>query len=373
MTDANSLNVDIEMLKGDFLLRAKFSAACGLTAFFGRSGAGKSMLANAIAGLVTPNSGQIILGERTLYNSESNIAVPPEKRRIGYVFQDGRLFPHLTVQKNLDYGRRFIPRGIQSPSFEEIVELLDLKGVLHRYPRNLSGGEKQRVAFGRAVLSTPELLVMDEPLAALDVVHKGEILPFIERLRDEIGIPIIYVSHALEEVVRLADNLVVLDQGSTVASGGVENMMCRLDLRSLTSHHDSGAVMGVVVCGQDKTFGLTELSFSGGRLLVPGLDLPLGTSLRIRICARDVSLSLSKPSGTSILNVLSATVKEIAPSSGPQTEILLDIGVPLIARVTRRSLEVMALRPGKLVFALIKAAAVDRHTLGLVSTGQPYN
>ena len=167
--------------------------------------------------------------------------------------------------------------------------------------------------------------------------------------------------------------MVILDQGSTVASGSVENMMSRLDLRPLTGRHEAGAVMAVVVCGQDKTFGLTELSFKGGRLLVPGLDLPLGTSLRMRIRARDVSLSLSRPSDTSILNVLPATVKEIAPSSGPQTEILLDIGVPLIARVTHRSLEAMALHPGKSVFALVKAASVDRHTLGLVGTVQPHN
>jgi len=373
MTDANSLSVDIEMRKGDFLLRANFSAASGLTAFFGRSGAGKTMLASAIAGLVKPSFGQIRLGERTLYNSDSSVMVPPEKRRIGYVFQDARLFPHLSVHKNLNYGRRFIPRGIQLPDFEEIVDLLDLMGVLHRHTRNLSGGEKQRVALGRAILSAPELLVMDEPLAALDAGYKGEILHFIERLRDDIGIPIIYVSHALEEVVRLADNMVILDKGSTVASGSVENIMSRLDLRPLTGRHEAGAVMGVVVCGQDKTFGLTELSFKGGRLLVPGLDLPLGTSLRMRIRARDVSLSLSKPSDTSILNVLPATIKEIAPNSGSQTEVLLDIGVPLIARVTRRSLEVMALHPGKTVFALIKAAAVDRHTLGLVGAGQPHN
>ena len=373
MAGANTLKIDIKSRQGDFLLRADFTATPGLTAFFGRSGSGKTMLANTIAGLTQPMSGRITLGERVLYDSENRVFVPPEKRRIGYVFQDGRLFSHLSVQKNLDYGRRFLPAGVSPPNPEEISDLLNLSELLGRHTRNLSGGEKQRVAIGRALLSAPELLVMDEPLAALDAGHKGEILPFIERLRDDIGIPIVYVSHAFEEVIRLADTMVILDHGRTVASGDVESIMGRLDLRPLTGRYEAGAVLNVVVRGQDKTYGLTELSFSGGRLWVPGVDAPLGAALRMRIRARDVSLSLSRPTDTSILNVLSATVSEIAHGSGPQTEVLLDIGAPLIARVTRRSVEAMGLKPGKLVFALVKAAAIDRHTLGLGGTRQRRN
>ncbi len=368
MTDVSDLLVDIEYRRGDFQLRADFQAGRGLTAFFGRSGSGKTTLANLIAGLARPGKGRLSIGERVMFDAEQGLFVPPELRRIGYVFQEGRLFPHLSVHKNLHYGQRFVPSDAIAPEPGEVIELLELQPLLHRRPGNLSGGEKQRVAIGRALLSAPQLLVMDEPLAALDATHKNEILPFIERLRDEAGIPIIYVSHALEEVIRLADTMVILDHGRTVASGGVEEIMGRLDLRPLTGRYEAGAVLGVTVRGQDKSWGLTELGFAGGRLWVPGLDAPLGTALRMRIRARDVSLSLTRPTDTSILNVLEATVREIAPAGGPQTEVLLDVGAPLIARVTRKSVAAMGLEPGKQVFALVKAAAIDRHTLGLGGT-----
>jgi molybdate transport system ATP-binding protein len=368
MSNGGDLLVDIEYRRGDFQLRADFSAGRGLTAFFGRSGSGKTTLANLIAGLARPETGRLSIGDRVMFDAAQGLFVPPEHRRIGYVFQEGRMFPHLSVLKNLQYGRRFLPNGATAPEPDEIIELLALRPLLERRPRNLSGGEKQRVAIGRALLSAPQLLVMDEPLAALDGTHKSEILPFIERLRDEARIPIVYVSHALEEVIRLADTMVILDHGRTVASGAVEDIMGRLDLRPLTGRYEAGAVLNVSVRGHDKTWGLTELGFAGGRLSVPGLDAPLGTELRMRIRARDVSLSLSRPTDTSILNVFEATVREIASAGGPQTEILLDVGTPLIARVTRKSVAAMGLEPGKKVFALVKAAAIDRHTLGLGGT-----
>lgn len=214
---------------------------------------------------------------------------------------------------------------------------------------------------------------MDEPLASLDAMHKAEILPYVERLRDDARIPIVYVSHAIAEVVRLADTMVILDDGATVASGGVEEIMGRLDLRPLTGRYEAGAVLTVTVRGYDKVFGLTELGFAGGRLLIPSLEAPLGRQLRMRIRARDVALSLTAPTDTSFLNILPATVWEIGPSDGPQLEVLLDVGAPLIARITRKSLMTLDLRPGKQVFAMIKAAAIDRQALGLAGTRQRRN
>ena len=368
-----ALSVDVAYRRADFSLRVEFTAAAGLTAFFGRSGAGKTTLANLVAGLVRPDSGHISIGKRVLFDGATGDWVPPERRRIGYVFQEGRLFPHLSVRGKLDYAERFLPAGTASPPRDEITELLNLGELLGRRPNGLSGGEKQRVAIGRALLSAPTLLVMDEPLASLDAMHKAEILPYIERLRDDVGIPIIYVSHAITEVVRLADTMVILDDGSTVATGGVEEIMGRLDLRPLTGRYEAGAVLSVTVRGHDKSFGLTELGFSGGRLWVPGLDAPLGRQLRMRIRARDVALSLTAPTDTSFLNILPATVREIAESDGPQVEVLLDVGAPLIARITRKSFAVLDLMPGKQVFALIKAAAIDRQALGLGGTQRRHN
>lgn len=372
-TNDNALEVDIAFKRGEFALAATFSATAGLTAFFGRSGAGKSTLANLIAGLVRPDRGRIAIGDRVLYDGASGLWVPPEHRRIGYVFQEGRLFPHLSVRGNLEFSKRYLPADATPPALSEIIDLLNLGTLLDRRPNGLSGGEKQRVAIGRALLSAPRLLVMDEPLASLDAMHKAEILPYIERLRDDAGIPIVYVSHAIAEVVRLADTMVILDDGTTVTSGSVEEIMGRLDLRPLTGRYEAGAVLNVTVRGQDKTFGLTELGFTGGRLLVPTVDAPLGRQLRMRIRARDVALSLTAPTDTSFLNILPATVREIENAEGPQVEVLLDVGAPLIARVTRKSLATMDLRPGSKVYALIKAAAIDRQALGLAGTRRRRN
>jgi len=367
-TSANALSVNVSLAREGFTMEAAFAATAGLTALFGRSGAGKTTLANLIAGLERPARGRISIGERVLFDSDGGVWVPPEKRRVGYVFQEGRLFPHLSVRGNLNFASRFLSSDATPPNFDEIVSLLNLEPLLGRRTYRLSGGEKQRVAIGRALLAAPNLLIMDEPLASLDAMHKAEILPYLERLRDDTGIPIVYVSHAIAEVVRLADTMVIVDDGRTVAVGGVEEIMGRLDLRPLTGRYEAGAVLAVTVRGHDKAFGLTELGFSGGRLLVPGIDAPLGSDLRIRIRARDVALSLTHPEDTSLLNILPATVREIADAGGPQVEVLLDVDAPLIARITRKSLVALDLRPGKQVFALIKAAAIDRQALGLAGT-----
>jgi len=373
MSTLPALNVAIKHQVENFKLHAEFSAGPGLTAFFGRSGSGKTTLVNLIAGLATPNTGRIEVSNDVLFDADKGINLPPERRRVGYVFQEDRLFPHMTVRSNLTYGQRFRNKATKRHYLDDVTDLLDIGALLDRRPAGLSGGERQRVAIGRALLSSPDILLMDEPLASLDSARKSQILPFIERLRDDVGIPIVYVSHAIDEVVRLADTMVIMDNGSTVAAGPVEDIMSRLDLRPLTGRYEAGAVFPVTVAGEDKTYGLTKLAFPGGRLWVPALNQAMGYKMRVRIRARDVSLSLSRPIDSSFLNVVEGNVMEIRPDSGPQTEILLDVGTPLIARVTRKSVAAMRLQPGTKVFALIKAAAIDRHAMGLGGTRQRQN
>ena len=229
---------------------------------------------------------------------------------------------------------------------------------------NLKINEELEIVSLDQIIGSHDLILMDEPLASLDVAHKNEILPFIERLRDEMGLPIVYVSHAMEEVVRLSDAMVLLSDGKVAAVGPVEDLTSRLDLRPLTGRYEAGAVVAVRVAGKDEVFGLTELAFAGNRLRVPRLDLPLGTEIRVRIRARDVALSLEPPTGISILNMFEGVVSEIDTGDGPQVDVLVDVGVSLIARVTRRSIHELGLTPGSRVCALIKAVAVDRHSLG---------
>lgn len=363
------IEVDIRRLKGDFQLDATFAADTGLTALFGKSGSGKTSLVNAIAGLERPDMGRIAVDGNVLFDSESGIDLAPEKRRLGYIFQESRLFPHMNVAKNLGYGRRLARPTENHQEFDRIVELLDLGGLLARRPRTLSGGERQRVAVGRALLANPRILLMDEPLASLDAARKAEILPFIERLRDELSLPIVYVSHAIEEVIRIADTMVVMSDGGVAASGPVEKIMSRLDLYPLTGRYETGAVIAATIVGNDLTYGLTELAFAGNPLWVPRLDLPLGTELRVRLRARDVSLSLVRPEKTSFLNVLEGRVAEMDGGDRPQVDVLVDVGAPLIARITRRSSENLGLKPGMPVFASIKAVAIDRHSLGRRGSG----
>ncbi len=362
----NEIEIDVEKRLGDFMLAARFTApAAGITALFGRSGAGKTSLVNALAGLLRPDRGRIVVAGDVLFSAAEGIDRRPEHRRLGYVFQEDRLFPHYSVRGNLTYGmKRGGPRD-PALSFDAVVDLLGLEKLLDRRPRDLSGGEKQRVAIGRALLADPRLLLMDEPLASLDVGHKGEILPFIERLRDRMRIPIVYVSHAMEEIVRLADTLVLVSEGHVAAVGPVEEITSRLDLRPLTGRYEAGAVIRARVTGSDLAFGLSELAFPGGRLRVPHLGLPLGTPVRARIRARDVALALAPPQGLSILNVFAGRVVEIAADQGPMVDVRLDIGepkrpVPLWARITARSVHELRLAVDQPVYALVKSVALDR-------------
>jgi molybdate transport system ATP-binding protein len=362
------IEIDVEKRLGAFLLEARFAApATGITALFGRSGAGKTTLVNLLAGLGRPDRGRIAIGGEVLFSSDDGIDVPPERRRLGYVFQEGRLFPHYSVRGNLTYGRRGGARG--AIGFDAVVALLGLTALLDRRPGDLSGGEKQRVAVGRALLAEPRLLLMDEPLASLDAPRKAEILPFIEKLRDELRLPVIYVSHAMEEIVRLADTLVLMSDGRIAAVGPVEELTSRLDLRPLTGRYEAGAVIRATVAGHDVTYGLSELAFPGGRLRVSHVALPLGTPVRARIRARDVALATTRPSGISFRNIFAARVTEIAPERAPIVDVRLDIGTPaqpvaLWARVTARAAQELGLTPGREVFALVKTVALDRASYG---------
>ncbi len=361
------LEVALQRRLDGFQLDVAFEAPPGITALFGRSGAGKTMLVDMLAGLARPDGGHIRLDGETLFGD--GIDVAPERRRLGYVFQEDRLFPHLTVAGNLKYGMARVPPAARRIDFDRVVGLLDIGHLLHRRPRDLSGGEKQRVAIGRALLAAPRLVLMDEPLASLDAARKAEILPFIEDLRDELGLSVIYVSHAMEEIVRLADTVVLIEAGRAVAHGSVEQVMSRLDLRPLTGRAEAGAVLAATVESHDDAYQLTRLAVPGGHLLVARLDLAIGAELRVRVRARDVSLSLAEPTGSSVLNRFCGSIREIAPDGGPQApgpqaDVLLDIGCPLWARVTRRSVDELGLAPGKQVYALVKAVAIDRHSLG---------
>jgi molybdate transport system ATP-binding protein len=370
------IEIDIAKRLGSFALAAQFTApATGITALFGRSGTGKTTIVNALAGLIRPDQGHIAINGETLFDAARGIDLPPERRGLGYVFQEGRLFPHYAVRGNLLYGQKRGAASGNSPSFDAVVDLLDIKDLLDRRPAALSGGEKQRVAIGRALLASPRLLLMDEPLASLDAPRKDEILPFIERLRDELKLPVFYVSHEMDEIMRLADLLVLLDDGKVAAVGPVEELTSRLDLWPLTGRHEAGSVIRTVLRGHDATFGLSELAFPGGRLRVTKIDLPLGTPVRIRIRARDVVLATEKPQHLSIRNAFAGKLIEVAQGRGPQIDLKLDIGTPqqpvmLLARITVRAFQELQLAPGKPIFALVKTVSFDRHSFGRYAEGE---
>lgn len=359
------LSVNITKAFGSFRLETQFEVEEGsITAIFGKSGAGKTSTINAIAGLTRPDVGVIQIGNTTLFDQNLKINLPIYKRQIGYVFQDDRLFPHMTVRNNLIYGTPKNRDVANSLNLTDITVLLELAPLLERRPKTLSGGEKQRVAIGRALLSNPKLLLMDEPLASIDVQHRFEILPFIQRVREKTGITIIYVTHALEEVIFIADQIILLSEGQVTAQGTVEEIMSRLDLHPMTSRFDAGAVISATYSGYDREFDLGELSFDGGTLRIAGLNAEIGIHLRAHIRARDVSLMLDKPKDTSVLNVFKGELIEIRHEEGPQLDLLINIGTPLIARITRKSLNDLNLDIGSKVYAMIKAVAIDRRTLG---------
>lgn len=351
------ISVSVTKALGDFALDVGLEAPAGVTAIFGRSGCGKTSLVNAVAGLLRPDTGRIEIDGTVLFDKIAGVDLPTRRRRVGYVFQDARLFPHLTVTRNLSYGGTHDQDGI--------IAMLGLEPLLQRMPASLSGGERQRVALGRALMSNPQILLMDEPLAALDAPRKAEILPYLTRLRDEVRCPILYVSHDVSEVARLATTLAILDKGQVVAAGPVGQVLANPAIVPLVGVRDAGAVITARVAGRLLDDGLTELAFSGGRLLLPGELGVIGQTVRLRIPAQDVILSETAPEGISALNVLEVTITDVSPGRGPGVAVGLRAGQEhLLARVTRRSAGRMNLATGKRLFAIIKATAVGPEDVG---------
>ena len=359
------IEVDIAVRRGTFALEAAFAADAPIVALFGRSGAGKSTIVNAIAGTVRPARGRIAVDGRTLFDSAAGIDLKPEARRVGYVFQDALLFPHMTVAANLAYGERLTPGDARVVDRARVIALLDLARLLDRRPGSLSGGERQRVAIGRALLASPRVLLMDEPLASLDAPRKAEILAYIELLRDELRLPIVYVSHALEEVTRLADSMVVVSDGRVSAAGPVAEVLSLPEMQAQVGRFDAGSVIEARVARHDERYGLTSLAFDGGELVVPNVDALPGEPVRVRVRARDVSLALEAPRGVSIQNVLPSEVISLSGEFGAIVDVGLRVGsVRLVARITRKAAADLGLAPGTRVHALVKAVSIDRRSVG---------
>jgi molybdate transport system ATP-binding protein len=362
------LRVELSKRRGTFALHAAFAAPTpGVTALFGRSGCGKSTLISLIAGLLTPDSGRVVLGEDVLFDSERHLSVDARHRRIGVVFQDAKLFPHLAVRGNLDYGARRVARESPRPvAFDDVVSLLGLGALLDRRPHELSGGEKQRVAFGRALLSQPRLLLLDEPLASLDLARREEVLPYLEKLRDHFAIPVVYVSHQFDEVLRLATRVVLLDAGRTVADGDIAAVSRDPQLRAIVGPDSVGAVLAGHVERADTT-GLATLRVGDAELSVELDGARVGQRIQIQVLARDVIVAVVRPAGLSVRNVVAARVISVTPDAGRAVLVELDIGrtATLLARITSRASEELGLTADKQVWALIKAASLRGHVFSV--------
>ncbi len=359
VTGTNGMHVRFAIRQGEFTLNADLSIPMkGVTALFGPSGCGKSSLLRAIAGLDHHIDGEVQFGDQT-WQDGSNFT-PPHKRELGFVFQEASLFAHLNVRRNLEYGLKRVPTDQRRISLEQAIELLGIGDLLERNPDTLSGGERQRVAIARALAVSPKLLLMDEPLAALDQQRKQEILPYLERLHDELQIPVLYVSHTMEEIARLADHLILFGRDGIEAHGGIQQMMTRLDL-PLAHSAEASCLFDAEVSDFDQTYHLTQLKFAGGELTSPGMALDLGQRVRVRIAARDVSLTLERQASTSIQNIFPATVEEVMPEDDSQVTVRLDVGgAPALSRVTQKSAVELALEPGKAVYAQVKSAVLLR-------------
>ena len=361
------LRVSVVKRRPGFTLAATFAAPTpGVIGLFGRSGSGKSTLIDTIAGLLPPDEGEVQLAASVLTDTRSGIAVPPERRRIGYVFQDSRLFPHLSVAGNLRYGEKRARSIFHYIRFAELLELLGLGPLLERRPHELSGGERQRVALGRALLSQPQLLLLDEPLASLDLARREEVLPYLERLRDWLSIPMVYVSHQFEEVLRLATYLVLLENGRVLAAGPVGEMSLRPELRTVLAPDLVGAVLDGLVTAVDAAGGTVELAVGSGRLQVSLRDVAAGARVRVQLLARDIILATQPVHSLSVRNALRGTVVEITPEEAASVLVRVDVGGPvLLARITEAARRALGLSPGDAVWVLVKAVSTRGHAFRL--------
>jgi molybdate transport system ATP-binding protein len=357
------LSVALRKQRDGFALNVAFEAPTpGIVALFGRSGCGKSTTINVIAGLLDPDEGHARLDDTTLFDTRTGSAVPAEKRRIGYVFQDSRLFPHLTVAGNLRYGQKRA-RGEERISFDEVVALLGLNSLLARRPHQLSGGERQRVALGRALLSQPQLLLLDEPLASLDVARRDEVLPYFEVLRDRLSIPMIYVSHQFDEVLRLATHVVLLDSGRVVAQGSPAEISLRPELRAIVGPEAVGAVLDGTIASVDDSGRLAELRLGNGTLRLSARDVHVGASVRVQLLARDIILATEPPHAVSVRNSIEGVIDEITDDDDDAKLVRVDIGgVFVLSRVTTAAVVALGLQRGSAVWVLIKAVSMRGHT-----------
>jgi molybdate transport system ATP-binding protein len=370
-----SIEARFQIDRGDFCLDVdvRFPSR-GVSAVFGPSGSGKTTLLRAIAGLEKSDAGFLKVGDCVW--QDDGCFTAPHRRAIGYVFQEPSLFDHLDVRRNIAYGRKRVAEKERKVSVEDVVELLGIGHLLDRYPRQLSGGEQQRVAIARALATSPAVLLMDEPLASLDEARKHEILPYFESLHRELDIPMLYVSHSKDEVMRLGDHMVLLDQGRVQATGGVAEVFSRMDL-PLAHELDARSVIEGVVVAQDTEFGLSYVDFSGGRFAVANKNplanktpvannnpvannyLALGSAVRLLVRASDISITLARASETSIMNVFPATVEEVTRDGDAHVTTRLMVGAtPMIGKITRKSATTLGLQPGMSVFVQIKSVAL---------------
>ncbi|MGH8251110.1 MAG: molybdenum ABC transporter ATP-binding protein [Steroidobacteraceae bacterium] len=363
------LEVAVRKRRGEFLLDAGFEIpGGGVVALFGRSGCGKTTLVETIAGLVKPDVGTIRMDDVVFVNTADRINLAPERRRVGYVFQEARLFPHLNVLGNLRYGfkRARPPRGI---GFDEVVGLLGLETLLRRRPNRLSGGERQRVAIGRALLAQPRLLLLDEPLASLDAGRRDEVLPYLEKLRDSFTLPIVYVSHQFDEVLRLATHVVLLEEGRVLAKGELATVCLDRKLRSIAGPDAIGAVVDGEITGREPDSGLVLLRFGDNTLRIAA-DLAAGSRVRVRLPARDLIIALEEPRGLSVRNALRATVTAIEADDRLADLVRLDMGgKPVVARITRAATRSLELKPGLAVWVLVKSISLRGQSFSMPESG----
>ena len=354
----SALALRVLLQRGRFVLDADLQLpARGITAVFGPSGSGKTTLLRCVAGLEQPTQARIAVDGETWEDTEHGVHVPTHRRPLGYVFQEASLFDHLDVAGNLQFGRK--RAGAESTPLEPLLRLLGIENLLQRRPHELSGGERQRVAIARALATQPRILLLDEPLAALDFARRQEILPWLERLRDELRIPMLYVTHSGDELARLADHLVLLDQGRVRAAGPLAPTLARIDLPAIPGE-EAGALLHATIAERDLRWQLAQVRFAGGALWIADAGLAPGTAVRVRVLARDISLALVPPERSSIQNVLPCTVRAIAPGAhGSQALVQLDCGGSLLlARITARAVDALALAEGSAVWAQVKSAAL---------------
>ncbi len=360
------ITFDCKLVRTDFTLEAKFDAKDGITALYGPSGSGKTTVIRAIAGLERPERGRIVAGETCLLDTDAGIWLAPHERRAGLVFQDAQLFPHLDVGRNLSYARRFIGKGDHDLDFDTVVDVLGIKHLLDRKPATLSGGERQRVAIGRAMLSSPRILLFDEPLASLDLARKLEILALIEKIRDEFKIPILYVSHSVDEIARLASHVIRLDNGRVTTKGSAADVLSLMKSPVSADRFDLVSMISAKVEKEDLNFAVTILAHPAGKIVVPYKVEPGQDTVKIAVRATNVTLALAPPGAMSVRTVLEGEVSDVQASDGPFALVSVRLigGDKIYAYMTRLAAAELKLRTGVKVFALAKTVAMDERSIG---------